>query len=98
MISVSDSGATVRRSLASRISQSGSFSPNWTLFQRVIGAESIQTKPNESDSGLTVRRSVTAAKACREGTVCLSTHDWQLRLLKVHESEGFSEIGHFARG
>jgi|ERR1039457_2910002 hypothetical protein len=97
MTSVSDSGATARRWLASRISQIGSFRFNRTLFQGVMGAESIQTKPNESGSGATVRRSVTS-KAGREGIVSLSTHDWQLGLLKVHESEVFGLIGHFSKG
>ena len=62
-----------------------------------VDAKSNQAMTSVSDSGATVRRSVTS-KAGREGIVSLSTHDWQLGLLKVHESEVFGLIGHFSKG
>jgi hypothetical protein len=86
LTNVSDSDATVRRGLASRISQIGSFRADRTLSHRVMTAKSNQTVTNVSDPGGTVRRGLALIRKgdlAKELSVSLRTIDNWVRQKRI---------------
>ena len=75
MTNVSDSGATVRRGLASCISEIGSFRPNRTFFHRVMTTKPNQTMANVSDPGALRRTLIRKEDLAREPDVSPRTID-----------------------